>query len=29
MNAIAQLNDRFRKGDMSLGQYNFTQGVLR
>lgn len=27
MNAIADLNDRFRKGDMSLGQYNFTQGV--
>ena len=27
MNAIAQLNDRFRQGDMSLGQYNFTQGV--
>ncbi len=27
MNAIAQLNDRFRKGDMTLGQYNFTQGV--
>lgn len=27
MSAIAELNDRFRKGDMSLGQYNFTQGV--
>lgn len=27
MNAIAELNDRFRKGDMSLGQYNFTRGV--
>jgi hypothetical protein len=27
MNAIAELNDRFRKGDMSLGQYNMTQGV--
>ncbi len=27
MNAIALLNDRFRQGDMSLGQYNFTQGV--
>lgn len=27
MNAIADLNDRFRKGDLKLGQYNMTQGV--
>jgi hypothetical protein len=27
MSAIAELNDRFRKGDMSLGQYKMTQGV--
>ena len=27
MNTIAELNDRFRKGNMSLGQYNFAPGV--
>lgn len=27
MSAIAELNDRFRKGDVSLGQYKMTQGV--
>ena len=27
MSAIAELNDRFRKGDMSLGQYRLTLGV--
>ncbi len=27
MNTIAELNDRFRNGDMSLGQYNLTLGV--
>lgn len=27
MTTIAELNDRFRKGDMSLGQYIMTAGV--
>lgn len=27
MNTIALLNDRFRKGDMTLGQYMMTAGV--
>jgi hypothetical protein len=27
MNTIAELNDRFRKGDMTLGQYMITRGV--
>jgi hypothetical protein len=27
MNQIAELNDRFRKGDRSLGQYVITSGV--
>lgn len=27
MNTIAELNDCFRKGNMSLGQYNLTPGV--
>jgi hypothetical protein len=27
MNTIAELNDRFRKGDMTLGQYMMTRGV--
>lgn len=27
MSAIAELNDRFRKGDTSLGQYKLTLGV--
>lgn len=26
-NTIAELNDRFRKGDMKLGQYMMTAGV--
>ena len=27
MNTIAELNDRFRQGDMTLGQYVITPGV--
>ena len=27
MNTIAELNDRFRKGNMTLGQYMMTRGV--
>lgn len=27
MHTIAELNDRFRQGDMSLGQYMMTTGV--
>lgn len=27
MNTIAELNDRFRQGDMTLGQYIITAGV--